>query len=174
MLWFVWLLFTFGLVYFGVAASIAEVPRRALYSTLGRFGAPGKQVRGVLACGPCFAFWVGAFVGLPDTAPVATFLPWGWSGWIVEHAIAAFVVMGFVSIIQYFSGIAISHIAREEAYRDSYEAKLEQEEAQRKRDFERFKERATLAREYVIQLWSMLAVDYDIEPLGDCCRHKDN
>lgn len=138
MIWVIWGLFAFGLVYFGVAASIAERPRDFLYSTLGRFGELGRFARGVLACGPCFAFWVGALLGLPDDSIVRQLTPWAWSGWIVEHAIAAFVVMGLVALVQYFAGMAIAHIARDEAYRSSVDAAAERADAERKAELERW------------------------------------
>lgn len=177
--WVTWCLLVFGLVYFGVAASISETPRRWLYRILGRFGHLGNFSRGVLACGPCFAFWVGLIMGLPVNSLDPAYLQeLGLPAWSINHVIGAFCAMAYIAIVQYFAGIAISSIARDEAA--VYAAKAQ--ENIEKQDFDAFSEKAIVVLDCFQGVLERLVETVDqtffgadhCDCDGSCGKHHEN
>lgn len=91
----------FGLTYLGVAASITWRPRHYLYKRLG-------PLKGVLACAPCFSFWVGAVLGYPLELSLDQYHPI--AVYILDHTSGAILAMGFVSLIQWLVGSPIAEL----------------------------------------------------------------
>jgi len=102
-----WALLTFGLVYLGTAASITAGPRAVAYRFLPRF------CRGVLACAPCFSFWVGLVTGWRIGHGVLSELilsaPW-WLG----PPVGGVMAVGLISFIQGATGWFIAELGNNE------------------------------------------------------------
>lgn len=113
--WLVWAVWVFGLTYLGVGAAITAWPRGFAYELLQQCGALGRGLSGVLACAPCFSFWVGLAVGLPDNAILARLLPVvaissPAAVLVSGHVVAGVVAVGLVSAFQFASKVTIAEL----------------------------------------------------------------
>jgi hypothetical protein len=107
-LWLFWALLVFGLVYLTVAASIFHRPRVWLHDRL-----PGG-VKGVIACAPCAAFWVGGALGAVGVCPMPD------PGLPLAHTLLLRVVVGgilahgFIALVQGWTAWPIAELANAE------------------------------------------------------------